>query len=403
MFDEIKLWKDRAGNRVKDLGKYLRYIFNGHLVIVLLFLIGSAGFYYEKWVKTLPGNFPVEIIMAILIGLFLTYSPVYNFLFEADQVFLIPLEEKLKRYFFRSGAVSLLFQGYILLIVLAAFMPMYAHVNKNSFRSFLPFLFILLAVKAWNLATGWRIGYFVQSRVQKWDIAVRYLINISFCYLLFKHANLLFLLIIAIVMVFYMNSFFVRSKKMGLKWNQLIEQEEKRMGSFYRFANLFTDVPQLRDTVKRRRWLDLLISRIPFLQSKTYKYLYSRTFLRSSDYLGLFVRLTIIGIFALYFISYGFGQILLVILFLYLTGFQLLPLWHHHQNKLWVDLYPVEEKHKLDAFHSLMMVILTVQTVLFALFILLKSEPVLALLGFLAGMVFNYIFIYFYSKNRLKS
>ena len=44
MFDDKKLWKDRAGRRAKDLGSYLRYIFNRHLVIVLLFLIGQRHF-----------------------------------------------------------------------------------------------------------------------------------------------------------------------------------------------------------------------------------------------------------------------------------------------------------------------------------------------------------------------
>ena len=98
---------------------------------------------------------------------------------------------------------------------------------------------------------------------------------------------------------------------MGLKWDLLISQEEKRMASFYRLANMFTDVPKLKDTVKRRKWLDIFINRIAFSRDKTYLYLFSRAFLRSSDYLGLFIRLTVIGALAIYFISFGLGQILL--------------------------------------------------------------------------------------------
>jgi ABC-2 type transport system permease protein len=45
MFDEKKLWKDRSVHRLKEFGVYLRYILNGHLVVVLLFLIGTAAFY----------------------------------------------------------------------------------------------------------------------------------------------------------------------------------------------------------------------------------------------------------------------------------------------------------------------------------------------------------------------
>jgi len=402
MFDENKLWRDRAGGRMKDLGRYLRYIFNGHLVIVLLFFIGTAAFYYQDWIKSLSPSFPAPLIIAVIIGIFITYSPIYNFLLEADKVFLLPLEEKLKGYFFRSGVTSFVFQGYILLLILAVLIPIYAHVSGNGFGSFIPFFLVFLLLKAWNLAATWKIQFYVETSVHRWDFLIRYLLNAVFVYLLFKQANLLILIVIGVIMIFYYYSFHGRTTKMGLKWDQLIEAEEKRMASFYRLANLFTDVPKLKDTVKRRKYLDLLIIRIPFSQEKTYLFLFARTFLRTSDYLGLFVRLTVIGALAIYFISFGIGQLLLTILFIYLTGFQLLPLWNHHQNKLWVDLYPVSPKNKTASFHSLLMIILVIQTIIFALLIMLKGEWVYSLLVLGAGLVFSYFFVYFYSRSRLK-
>jgi ABC-2 type transport system permease protein len=401
MFDDKKLWKERASGRAKDLGRYLRYIFNGHLVIVMLFLIGSGAYYYQQWIKSLSTEFPAAIIMAVLIGIFVTYSPVYNLLLEADRVFLLPLESRLQGYFVRSGVISFIFQGYILLIVLAVLMPLYAHVSGAGYRAFIPFFIALLMIKAWNLASSWRIQYFHSG--YKTDWVIRFLLNGTFAYLLFKHVNLLMLIIIVLAMAVYYYSLFSKTRNAGLKWDVLIDQEEKRMTSFYRLANLFTDVPKLKDTVKRRIWLDFLINRIAFRQEKTYLYLFSRTFLRSGDYLGLFIRLTVIGILALYFISFGLGQILLAILFMYLTGFQLLPLWNHHQNKLWIDLYPVPLKFKSQAFHFLLMVILTLQAILFAVFISLKGEMTISLLELLAGIGFSYLFVYMYSKSRLKA
>lgn len=403
MFDDKKLWRDRAGQRSKDLGRYLRYIFNGHLMVVLLFLLGSAGYYYQNWLKGLTAGFPAEIVMAVVIGLFLTLSPVYNFLLEADQVFLTPLENKMKTYFYRSGVISFIFQGYILLMVFAVFMPMYARVSASGFSYFFLFLLTLFAVKIWNLAVTWRIQYFVQPSIYKWDSIVRYCINTIFLFLLFKHANILLLVFLAAIMAFYYRAFYARTKNSGLKWDILIHQEEKRMNSFYRIANLFTDVPKLKDTVKRRKWLDFFLRPIAFSQEKTYLYLFTRTFLRSGDYLGLFIRLTIIGGLAIYFLSFGIGQVLLAVLFLYLTGFQLLPLWHHHQNKLWVDLYPADSKFKQTAFYFLLMVILISQTVLFALIILIKKEWMSVLIEFISGGIFSYLFVYLYSKRRLKS
>lgn len=403
MFDDNKLWRERISRRTKDLGQYLRYIFNGHLMIVMLFLLGAAGYYYENWLKGLSTNFPAELIMAVCIALFLTYSPVYNFLLEADQVFLLPLENKMKRYFYRSGVISLVFQGYILLLVLAVLMPMFARVSRNGFHLFFLFLILLLAVKAWNIACTWRIQYFVQASVYRWDMLVRYFINATFAFLLFKQAPPLLLAVLALVMAFYYLSFYARTKNSCLKWDLLIEQEEKRMNSFYRLANLFTDVPKLRETVKRRKYLDFLLKPIAFSQNKTYHYLYARTFLRSGDYLGLFVRLTVIGGIAIYFISFGIGQVILGLLFLYLTGFQLLPLWKHHENKFWVDLYPVLINWKAAAYYYLLMVVLIMQAVIFSVIIFLKKEWTDGVLEFLAGILFAYLFVYIYSKNKITS
>jgi ABC-2 type transport system permease protein len=403
MFDDNKLWRERLNQRTKDLGRYLRYIFNGHLMIVLIFLLGAAAYYYQNWVKGLSDQFPAAIIMAICMGLFLTYSPVYNFLLEADQVFLLPLESKLKRYFYRSGIISFIYQGYILLIVLAIFMPMFAKVSGSGFRLFFPFLILLLAVKIWNIALNWRIQYFIQPAIHRWDAIVRYFMNTAFAYFLFKQANPLVFVLIAIVIGLYFRSFYIRTKNCSLKWDLLISQEAKRMNSFYRLANLFTDVPKLKDTVKRRRWLDFLLQSIPFSQEKTFQFLFTRTFLRSGDYLGLFVRLTVIGGIAIFFLSFGLGQVLIAILFLYLTGFQLLPLWNHYQNKLWVNLYPVQAKYKRAAFHSLLMAVLLVQTVIFAVILLAKSQWTSAVVELFAGGVFSYFFVYIYNKNRFKA
>ncbi|WP_066367997.1 ABC transporter permease [Neobacillus fumarioli] len=399
MFDGKKLWRDRAGSRMKEFSQYLRYIFNGHIVIVLLFLIGSAAYYYHRWIDGLSSGFPASLIMAVIIGIFLTYSPVYNFLLEADRIFLLPLEDKLKGYFLRSGIVSLIFQGYILLMVLAVLMPVYAKVSGSHL--FIPFFLVLLVVKGWNVSVVWRIQYFVKTSVHNWDWIVRYFVNTGFAYLLFKQANSWLLIILGIVMAFYYWFFFSRTRNIGLKWDLLIEKEEKRVASFYRLANMFTDVPKLKDTIKRRRWLDWVVMKLAFQQKNTYHYLYVRTFLRSGDYLGLFLRLTIIGALAVYFLTFGFGQILLCILFLYLTGFQLLPLWKHHQYKLWVDLYPITENIKQIAFQFLLQTVLGLEAVIFALLILIKGDITYASIGLAAGLLFNWLFVHVYAKKRL--
>ncbi|MBT2688936.1 ABC transporter permease [Bacillus sp. ISL-47] len=402
MFDEKRLWKERFGRTSKELSRYLRYIFNGHIVIVMVFLLGTAAYYYQEWLKTLPEHFPAPAVMAVILAILLTYSPIYTFLSEADKVFLLPLEDRLSGYFKRSMVVSFLVHAYLLIMGLGIFMPMYARVNEGNFQAFLPLLGIILAIKAVNLLIRWKIQYYVETNVHLLDTFVRYAVNAAFLYLLFSGANPIFMLAVGALLIVLFWYFSTKSKGMGLKWEFLIDQEEKRMTSFYRLANMFTDVPKLRDQVKRRKWLDWLLASIPFKQEETFKNLFVRTFLRSGDYLGLYIRLTIIGGAAIYVISFGLGQILLVLLFMYLTGFQLLPLWNHYQNKLWVNLYPVQEKLKEKSFKQLLSGILYLQSFLLSIAVMAKGDWMASLLSFAAGIVFAYMYTHMYIQKHLK-
>lgn len=401
MFDEKKLWQERFSQYTRELSKYLRYIFNGHIVIVLFFLLGTAAYYYQQWIKQLNSDFPAAIIMAIILSLLMTYSPIFTFLLEADRVFLLPLESRLKRYFSRSLMVSYVLHLYLLLMGLGIFMPLYARVNNGNYRAFFYFFLAILIAKAFNLSIRWRIQHFVEARVQIMDSLVRYVLNGVFLYLLFSNAHIIFLLIIfAIYLMLYV--YFQRATvAKGLKWEQLISLEERRMMSFYRLANLFTDVPQLRDRVKRRKWLDPVLYLLRYQQNQTYSHLFTRTFIRSGDYLGLLIRLTVICFIFLFFISNEYGQVFFTILFLYLTGFQIMPLWNHYQNKLWIQLYPVSETQKQSSFLKLLTNVLNLQTILLSLAPFIQGGWKTGVAILAIGFLFNFAFVYGYAKNRI--
>ena len=402
MFDEKQLWKERFGRTFKEISRYSRYIFNGHNVIVMVFLIGMGAYSYQEWLKTIPEHFPAATIMAIVLGFLLTFSPIYTFLTNADKIFLLPLEIRLSGYFNRSLMISFIIQAYFIFMGLGVFMPMYASLNNGNFQMFFPFLLAMIIVKLLNLFIRWKVQYYVETAIHLVDSVIRYAVNTVFLFLLFSNTSMLFLLpeliLLFILFLFYHN----KTKAKGLKWVFLIEQEERRMNSFYRFANLFTDVPKLRDRVKRRKWLDWLFARLAFAQENTFSHLYVRTFSRVGDYFGLFIRLTIIGAALIYFISFGAAQVLVAILFIYLTGFQLVPLWKHHQNKLWIDLYPLEETLREKSFKKFLKRLLFIQACLFAIPLIVKLEFVLAAITVIAGIGFTIYFTDSYLRKKLQ-
>ncbi|MDY4307324.1 ABC transporter permease [Enterococcus mundtii] len=136
----------------------------------------------------------------------------------------------------------------------------------------------------------------------------------------------------------------VRSFGLG----KMIQLEKQRLHQIYQFINLFTDVPEITAKVKRRRYLDPVLRGIKKETKNTYFYLFVRRFARGSDFIGLYVRLTVIGsiiiagINDLYF-TLGIGS-----LFLYLIGFQLLPLYSQFRYMILVQLYPIPQSQKVE-------------------------------------------------------
>ncbi|MFP3473061.1 ABC transporter permease, partial [Micrococcus sp. SIMBA_144] len=74
------IWKKRVVEYNQELQKYLKYMFNDHLLFVLIFALGGAAFTYNQSVKPLDPTFPAPLIMALVLGLLLAWSPVYTFL-----------------------------------------------------------------------------------------------------------------------------------------------------------------------------------------------------------------------------------------------------------------------------------------------------------------------------------
>lgn len=383
-----QFWKTRFAEYVKEMQKYLRYIFNGHLVFVMVLALGGGAYYYSNWVKTLQSDFPVASIIAIILAILVTKSPVHTFLTEADTVFILPLEIRLKSYFTRSILLSWVLQGYLLLMVLAALMPMYAKVMGANLHDFVGVFILLLIMKFFNLYISWYVLKYQEMSTSRVDVGLRFLINMVLLYFVIDQASLWLSLVTLLLLVVLFGYYRIATRKKTLKWDRLVVLEKKRMLSFYRVANLFTDVPSLAGKVARRKWLDGLLAFIPYQQKSTYLYLYARTFLRANDYVGLLVRLTIIGSFILVVLSNTWAYLFVTLLFLFMTAIQLLPVWKVHEWKIWVSLYPLPAKMRETAVIQWISYFLVIEDVVFVIILLCKGVWVSAGSVLLVGMLF---------------
>jgi len=369
-----ELWKERFSIFMQEIQKYLRYIFNGHLVFVLVIGLGGLAYYYSEWVQTLSSSFPAALLIAIILALPLTNSPVYTFLKEPDMFFLLPVEKKLNDYFQRSIRLSVMIQSYVILMFLAVAMPLYMAVENGAVTDFFYLLAFLVVAKYLNIRIKWSILRYQEESARRIDSLVRYFLNFGIAFVLFSKAHFLFvvaLLAVLAALLFYFDK--VTAQKL-LKWELLISLENKRMMAFYRFANMFTDVPKLKEKIAHRKWLDPLLSLISYRHENTFTFLYVRTFCRSSDYLGLFVRLTVIGIFLLLSLTSLIPQVIGAGLFVYVTGFQLIAIRKQHENIIWHDLYPISEKEKNKAVQRLLNNVLVAQALIFSVVALFTNS-----------------------------
>lgn len=386
------IWKDRFNVHLKETGKYLKYIFNGHLVFVIIILLGGAGYYYSEWVKTLTPEFPSLYIMAVILGILMTVSPISTFFREPDMVFLLPIETRLGSYIKKSWVYSLALQVYLLVMVLAVLMPMYIQTRKDSAVPFIWLLVVLLVQKGINLAVRWFSLYYREKSSIMIDSVVRFLINAVLIYFLCAGASPIFSVILILLLAGLGMYYYKNTRQLGFNWAKLIELEVGRMSAFYRIANLFTDVPKLKDKIAERRWLNGLLKLFPNTKENPFGYMYARTFLRANDYLGLFVRLTVIAVIIFLFASLQWGNVFLAVLFIYITGLQLLPIWHHHDHKIIIELYPFNIKERQKAVLDLLTMILMIQNLVFFVAILIGSNIKMSLVALAGGFILIALF-----------
>ncbi|WP_174616215.1 ABC transporter permease [Virgibacillus ihumii] len=402
MFDSHDFFKKRLSAHFKELSRYTRYILNEHIAFAMFFFVAAMAYYYQQWLKDLPENFPVALIAGVVFGLLVSYSPVRTLLQEPDLVFLIPAETKMDAYFRDAIISSFVVQLYVLLLAGGALGPLYfAAYPDRAGNIYILILAVVLIFKLWNLFTNWWMLKIREPGIRQVDLLARTLLNMAVFYFLVKGEMLLAGITTILFVFVFLYDLMVSRKQTGVLWDLLLEKDQHRMHTFYRMANMFADVPHLKNRVKGRHWLVSMVSRVPFVKKHTFDYLYRITFIRSSDYLGMYLRLIVIGGLFIFFIPNLWMKAIFALLFIYMSSFQMITLYHHHRTVMWLDLYPIPLKVRQQSMIKLLFQLTLLQTIVFTVLLLGMGEWFAALIVIAAGMAFNYIFQNGYVKKKI--
>lgn len=395
MMDSQKIWSERFQDFLQTFLRYMRLIGNSGLLFSFFFLVIFGSYYYSLLVKQIPEQFPVLVVIAIVMTLILTKANIRTFLQRADIVFLLPAEKKMRKYFSSAMVYNLVLQMLGTMVVAIVFAPLYSIRTDATSYAYLNIIIIFMLIKGWNVIVHWHALKLSRERSILSDTVLRICATFLFVYLLLIGAPIIYLFIVGMIMlVFLLYVSLTVSKQHGLKWERLIEQEEALATRFYKFVNAFVDVPAINEKIKRRRWSKVITAVLSFEKANVPLFQYTHAFFRAGQYFGIYARLTLIGVLVIAFLPYELGKIVGVILFLYMTVVQLSPLQRYYSGHEMTTLYPIDAQLYVVAFRKLCIGLLGLQSAIFSLTLALSGLPLLySLVIFLSSVTICYVYV----------
>ncbi len=392
------LWKKRLNLYLKRMIKYYRYVFNDHFVIALLFLLGGISYTYSNFIKSLnvdlsyPWAKPVVIIALLVM---LQFGKVGTLIDEPDKVFLLPQEKGMREYLMRAKKRAWVSNSVIQIVVWIVLLPfIYYGVHLNLVESII-LLLSQVALKVAQVNLFFIRAFEAKYQAGKYSLILNYVVPLI-VYTLGLYASIYFALGITVGLILYLKSL---PKNQIIQWNYLIDVEKLRLMRKYSFFNLFTDVPQVKKKAKRRKYLDWLIPKF----KNVYGYLFIRAIIRNGEYSGLYIRLTVIEFIVLLFIPKFWLSLVIGMLFIYLIGFQMLPLYKYFDDNVFVHLYPLETNSKGKEFKSILLALLIINALISAIAVYIAIQNILLSGAFLAlVLVESILFVYGYANLRLE-
>lgn len=395
------VWSKRLHKYTVEVQNYLKYIFTGHIAVVLLFALGAAGYAYSDWVQNVPADFPAAWILALVFGVIFAFSPPSTLLKEADMVYFLPLESKLDEFLKPALRWSFLSQLYLPVIAFIVSLPMVNAVYGLETSYLIGFPLLLLIIKWWNIQMEFAYRKAFAGNRAWLDRLARFVLTAAFTYLYVQN-----LILFAAFFLFFMIVYgkWVQHRAAGLPfpYEHFVRLEENRMLRFYQFANYFTDVPQIKGKIKARRWLNWLYKLVGKQPKDAHYYLVWRTFIRSDELFYLWIRLTVLSIAGALLIPFTIAAAVFAGALAFATAIQLWQGLNQTQHFRMDNLFPLSEFSRQQAVWKLIAILQVSQSVLAAAAVLFTGAYLTAGILFVIILVVSMATLAFAKKKQKK-
>ena len=399
------LFNRRRSQYMKEMMKYGRLIFNDHFVLLIFLLVGAGGLAYSEYLDTVTqGMIQPRLLVGLLYLILVSTGSTTLLLEPADQIFLLPKEEGFKKVFkglvLRSFLETLLPVGLITFVTFPIFVST-MHTEPIDMAFVFLALASLKALKAlYKLQPFFEIEEESQKKIQLlWNI-VKLGTVIGLLFIQIQLFAIMILIIAGLVWSqFYKGHLYINRL---INWDRMINAEDQRMQKLYRFIGMFASVPNIQTPIKRLAWLDTTLDRLTKSNPTASYYYILRLAIRNTEYSLMILRATIVGAIILAFTHNILLSTLVMVLFLYIIGFQLLTLVNELKRVPLFQIYPISDEEKIKAVQKLIFQTLFIVSFLLA-FATLTGIGVTGLTLVVVGVVFAYLFSYVYSPRRIKA
>lgn len=360
----VQLFNQRREKNQKEVAYYSKFIFNGHFVVFLSIAFGALMLQYSQMVKHLSPHINYHLIIAVALAV-LTITNIRTFIRPADQIFLLNFEQHMNAYFKSAMIRSALIRIVIFVIVAALFIPLYFNAADSSLIGYICAVILGIVMII--------VGIWIRFLMMKLDIEQHlislliFLMALSGIYTSLEGLpfTIIPIIVFGIGLVYLLNK---NTQQRTVNWHAMIDYEERLTHQQNKTINMFTDVKGMKDTVKRRRVLDVLLPKhkSKYNQQHMFEFLFIRNFLRSSDALWIIIRLILIAAVVMWIVNQEIIAMIIGAFLVYAIVLQTSQFYKQQAFQLWPQVWPVPESLVLTGFKQFMRKLVWLTTIIIA-------------------------------------
>lgn len=370
----------------KEKSYYNKFIFNGHFTVFLLILLGAFIFGYGEWLQHIPQHINYALFASIAVAL-VSLFPIRTLLKDADKIFLLPFEKHMKDYMQVSLIYSYSSRIFLQVILLIILFPLFYKLNDNHFAFYIVFAISAIIFPYLGLLVKWQ---WLKLNLSSWTINLLLfvLFGITF-YLILRFHNyfaIIFIFIVGVLLLILK----MNSKKQLFPWERMIAIEQQKHTNYYKFVNMFTDVKHLRESAVRRSYLDFILPTPKgnkFNENRMYLFLFVRSFVRGREAFSIILRLVIIALVLMLWLSNPIVSLIIGSLFMYITLLQMAQFYTQQAYGLWPQVWPVSDTKVIKGYEQFLYRLMIGVGIIFTIVFVIKHPTLFffALLFFIVG------------------